>query len=78
MAIIQSNVVNTALGWLQFAGIIFVGIVSYFLKQRFSDQDELEKTVNKLDKRIAILLDRDRRKRLTDYREEEEGDVEHD
>ena len=69
---------TSTLGWIQFAGILLLGVVSYFLKQRLSDQDKLQDKVQNLTTKIAILLDRDRRKRLHDYDDKEEGDVDHD
>jgi hypothetical protein len=65
--------VGVALEWLQFASIVLLGVVSYFLKRSLSTQDKLEEKVQKLETRIAVILDRDRRKRLTDYMEEDTG-----
>ena len=72
---LEPSPVASTLEWLEFASVVLLGIVSYFLKQRRGDQDKLQDQVQKLTTKIAVLLDRDRRKRIKDY-DEEEGDVE--
>lgn len=74
-SVAEPSPVASTLEWLSFASVVLLGVVSYFLKQRLSDQDKLQDTVQELKTKIAVLLDRDRRKRLRDYAEEE-GDVE--
>jgi cell division protein FtsB len=73
--VLEPSPVASTLEWLEFASVVLLGIVSYFLKQRRGDQDKLQDQVQKLTTKIAVLLDRDRRKRIKDY-DEEEGDVE--
>ena len=69
-----SNVPSTAAAadWLQFVSVVMLGVVSYFLKRSMGTIDDLEKRVATMETRVAILLDRDRRRRLEDY--EREGD----
>lgn len=62
-----SDPVSLALGWLQFAGVVLLGVVAYFLKRSLIAQDALEQKVQTLETKIAVLLDRDRRRRLEDY-----------
>jgi len=62
--------VGLAADWLQFASVVLLGIVSYFLKRSMVTIDDLEKRVATMETRIAVLLDRDRRRRLEDYQQE--------
>jgi hypothetical protein len=64
---------GVALEWLQFASIVLLGIVSYFLKRSLGTQDKLQDEVQELKTKIAVILDRDRRRRLSDYLEEDAG-----
>lgn len=57
--------------WLQFASVILLGIVSYFLKRCMDTIDDLEKRLGTMERRVAVLLDRDRRRRLEDYEQED-------
>lgn len=61
---------NVAGDWLQFASVVLLGVVSYFLKRSMVTIDDLEKRVAKMETSVAILIDRDRRKRLEDYEQE--------
>jgi len=61
---------NVAGDWLQFASVVLLGLVSYFLKRSMVTIDDLEKRVAKMETSVAILIDRDRRKRLEDYEQE--------
>ena len=61
------DVVNVAGNWLQFVTVILLGVVSYFVKRSMVAMDDLEKRVGTMETKVAILLDRDRRKRLEDY-----------
>ena len=63
--------IGIAVEWLQFASIVLLGVVSYFLKRSLSTQDKLEGEVQELKTKIAVILDRDRRRRLADYAEED-------
>ena len=65
---------TTAADWLQFISVVLLGVVSYFLKRSMDTIDDLEKRVASMETQVAILLDRDRRKRLEDY--EREGSLE--
>jgi hypothetical protein len=67
--------VNSALDWLQFGSIVLLGIVSYFLKRCLVTIDKLETEVQDLKVKIAIMVDRDRRKRLADYLAETRGNL---
>lgn len=58
---------NSLLEWLQLAAVVLLGIVSYFLKRSLGKQDSMEEKIQALETRVAILLDRDRRRRLEDY-----------
>ena len=62
--------VSLAGDWLQFASVVLLGLVSYFLKRSMVTIDDLEKRVAKMETSVAILIDRDRRKRLEDYEQE--------
>jgi hypothetical protein len=48
--------------------IAILGVISYFLKRVISSVDKLEDKVETLGTKVAVLIDRDRRKRLKDYR----------
>ena len=61
------DAINVAGNWLQFVCVILLGVVSYFLKRCMVTMDGLEKRVSTMETKVAILLDRDRRKRLEDY-----------
>jgi len=67
-----NNVGNVSLAgdWLQFASVVLLGVVSYFLKRCMATIDDLEKRLGAMETRVAILLDRDRRRRLEDYEQE--------
>lgn len=51
--------------------LVLLSIIAYFLRSYKLEQDKFKETITKdiqeLGKEVAILLDRDRRKRLTDY-----------
>lgn len=47
-----------------------LGVVSYFLKRTIDVLDSVETKIQKMEIRIAVLLDRDRRKRISDYDKE--------
>jgi len=56
--------------WINLVLLILVSIASYFLKRSLNELDQMEKQVQELKTKVSILLDRDRRKRLQDYEEE--------
>ncbi len=56
--------------WINLVLLILVSIASYFLKRSLNELDSMEKQVQELKTKVSILLDRDRRKRLQDYEEE--------
>lgn len=56
--------------WLQLVIVSLLGIVSYFLKRTMDTLDRVEERTSKMETKVAILLDRDRRKRLEDYEQE--------
>lgn len=64
--------------WLQLISIVLLGVVSYFLKRSMGTIDNLEKRVTTMETRVAVLLDRDRRRRLADYARGYEQDYEGD
>lgn len=57
--------------WVNFALVLVVSIVGYFLKRLVGAVDTVEKEVQELKTKVAILLDRDREQRLNDYRTKE-------
>lgn len=59
--------IGIALEWLRFASVVMVGIVAYFLKRSLGDQDDIKKELQELKTKVAVILDRDRRKRMEDY-----------
>lgn len=48
-----------------------LGVVSYFLKRTIVVLDSVEEKIQKMEIRVAVLLDRDRRKRIRDYEQED-------
>lgn len=61
-------------GWgegLHFASVVGLGIISYFLKRSVSELDSIKTEVAQLKTKVAILLDRDRQRRLADYEQAE-------
>lgn len=64
------DVVSTVVGGLGTLALFFGGIVVRGLR---SDITALEKAVAKIDKNVAIVLDRDRRGHRQQDREEENG-----
>ncbi len=56
--------------WLQFASTVLLAIGGYFLKRSLGHVDALEIEVQTLKEKIAVLLDRDRQRRLADYEQE--------
>lgn len=54
--------------WLRLAVIALLGIVTYFVKRTFDKQDHMEKELQELKTLLAVLLSRDRKQRLEDYR----------
>lgn len=48
-----------------------VGSVGFFVQRAIRANDELRQTVGRLETNVAILLDRDRRRRLEDYQRED-------
>ena len=58
--------------WLRAGILVLLGVVTYFLKRSLHRQDSMEKQIHSLETRIAVLLDRDRRRRLADYQFEAE------
>ncbi len=65
------DVVTAIVGGLGTVVMFLGGLVVRGLR---SDISELEKTVYGIDKKVAVILDRDRRKRLEDYEQKEESD----
>lgn len=49
---------------------IIVTVVGFIVKGAIQQQASLQETVEGLKTKVAVLLDRDRRKRLTDYEKE--------
>ena len=73
----DAGVGATQMDVLQFAGIVALGVVSYFLKRTFQQLEVLQDEVQSLKTEIAVtkskisgLLERDRMERLEDYRRE--------
>jgi hypothetical protein len=58
--------------WVVFTALTLLGIVSYFLKRAIDTVDKMEEKLHSLELRIAVILDRDRRRRLDDYENEKE------
>lgn len=68
VAIIEPGMVSIEpLYWVNFALVLVVSIVAFFVKRLVSSIDSVEKKVQELDKTVGILLDRDRRQRIKDY-----------
>lgn len=53
--------------YINFALLMLVGVVAYFLKRLVRELDDMEAKFVELNTKVAILIDRDRRKRLEDY-----------
>ncbi len=72
---LDAGAVGTSVGWLEFLSVTGLGIAAYFLKRSLDTQDDLQKEVNELKTEIktlkAVLLDRDRRRRISDYQQED-------
>lgn len=48
-----------------------LGIITYFVKRIIKQLDDVEEDVEELKIKVAIILDRDRRRRIQDY----EGEI---
>jgi len=57
---------------VRFVIIGMLAIIGYFLRGVLRTVVTMEKQVNVLEQKVAIILDRDRRKRLSDYDREYE------
>lgn len=57
----------------QWLNLILLAAISFFLKRLVGRQDATEKELGEIKTEVAILLDRDRRKRIDDY--ERNGDT---
>lgn len=57
--------------WVNFAIVVVVGAVGYFLRRLIRSLDNVEEKVHSLEIKVAILCDRDRMRRLEDYDVEE-------
>ena len=53
--------------WVNFALVLVVGTVGYFLRRVVNSLDKLEEEVQALEVKVAVLIDRDRMQRLDDY-----------
>jgi hypothetical protein len=51
-----------------------LGLVGYFLNRIMHELDEAQSEIQRLRERVAILLDRDRQRRLSDYERWNEDD----
>jgi hypothetical protein len=56
---------------IQWVGLTLLAIVGYFLKKVLSKIEELSDTVGELKTSVAVILDRDRRRRIRDYKDDE-------
>lgn len=52
---------------VQLVVVGILGVITYFIKRIIKQLDDMEKTVKELEIKVAIILDRDRRRRLQDY-----------
>ena len=52
---------------VQLVVVGILGVITYFLKRVIKQLDDVEETVKELEIKVAIILDRDRRRRLQDY-----------
>jgi len=68
--VVDASPVTPGYIWLQLVIVSLLGIVSYFLKRTMDTLDRVEERTSKMETKVAILLDRDRRKRLEDYEQE--------
>lgn len=59
--------------WVNFALVLVISIVAFFLKRLVSAVDKVEEEVQELKTRVAVLLDRDREQRLNDYKSSRES-----
>lgn len=62
------DVATTVMGGV---GTIVLSLVGFIVRSFRGDIATLEKTVRELETHVAVLLDRDRRKRLEDYDNQE-------
>lgn len=56
---------------VQLVVVGILGVITYFLKRVINQLDKMEEEVSELKIKVAIILDRDRRRRLQDY----EGEI---
>jgi heme/copper-type cytochrome/quinol oxidase subunit 2 len=65
--------VHTDVFWnvVQLVIVGILGVISYFVKRIIKQLDDMEEDVQELKIKVAIILDRDRRRRLQDY----EGEI---
>jgi hypothetical protein len=59
--------INTSTDWLRISSDILLLVVAYFLKRAVGDVDKLTDKVGELEKKVAVLVYSDRRKRHEDY-----------
>lgn len=62
--------------YLYTVSVVLLGFCSYFLKRSVGALETLQNEFHKLDKKVAVIVDRDRRKRLEDY-DRENGEDDH-
>lgn len=53
---------------------VVISFVGFMLKRAFDNYDQLSKDVQSIKEKIAVILDRDRRRRLEDYQNEKGTD----
>ena len=53
--------------WVNFALVLIVGLVAWFLKRLIYSLDEMMKKVHQLEIDVAIMISKDRHRRLHDY-----------
>lgn len=55
----------------QWVGVTVLGILAYFLKKVLNNVEDLNTKVHELQTSVAVILDRDRRRRIKDYAEDD-------
>lgn len=63
--------VQTVLTIVNVACAVIIAVVGFWVKRALDGYDHLEAEVIRLGRKVEVLLDRDRRKRIGDYESED-------